>query len=516
MDRSRTMLLRKAAIWSLCWLVLFSQASNAFANVGGANGVAQFDVRTTGSDSNAGCFDPSVTSPGTDYSQQNSPQVAFTDLVIGATNTQLTSAANPFTSAFVGNCIIITAGTGFTTGLYEVVSVSGVTATMDRTVGSAASTGGVGNLGGSLLTPQHAGALINLYATSAGSPTIWLKTGTYSTSSAITSLYVSSQMTNLIGYGSTHGDNGTRPLITTATNSINLIDSTASAKLAVNNVNFSSTAGTPGPAFHAANNGITLSISNAFLTGFGNTIDGDFSVNWNFPELFLNKVEIASSTSYAVWNNNSAVTVITNSYIHGGSTAAVYVGGSNSSSEVTIENTIIANNAGAGFLGTTNSALCQLSVTHSTFFGNSGSDIDISAGFSPPGNAVTCFLGSISNNIFYGNGSGAYGVNAATAALSWTTPAFLSFNNAYGNHATGNTHNFNDASPTTLSANPFTSSGTGDFSLNSTTGGGILLKGLGYPGTFPGGTSTGHLDIGAIQSAGGGGGSSAANSSYAN
>jgi hypothetical protein len=81
----------------------------------------QWDVRTGGSDSNGGGFDPTVSSPGTDYSQQNSPQVAFTDLVIGATTTHLTSALNPFTSLHVGNLVNIPSGlTGFTAGIYEV------------------------------------------------------------------------------------------------------------------------------------------------------------------------------------------------------------------------------------------------------------------------------------------------------------------------------------------------------------------------------------------------------------
>jgi hypothetical protein len=47
---------------------------------------------------------------------------------------------------------------------------------------------------------------------------------------------------------------------------------------------------------------------------------------------------------------------------------------------------------------------------------------------------------------------------------------------------------------------------SGDYLLNSAVGGGAALKGAGLPGMFPGGTSTGALDIGAVQSASGGGG----------
>src|SRR6516225_9792456 len=113
-----------------------------------------FDVRTTGSDNNGGGFDSGVASPGTDYSQQDSAQIAYTDLVIGSTGNenQLTSAANPFGSTSPGNVINISGGTGFQTGLYRILSVSGSTATMDQGVGTANSTGGTGNLGGAFAT----------------------------------------------------------------------------------------------------------------------------------------------------------------------------------------------------------------------------------------------------------------------------------------------------------------------------------------------------------------------------
>src|SRR5204862_226565 len=81
---------------------------------GGRPAALVWEVRTTGAGTNAGAFDPSVTSPGTDYSQQDAAQITYTDLVIGGTTTQLTSAANPFTSAHVGNTINVTGGTGFT------------------------------------------------------------------------------------------------------------------------------------------------------------------------------------------------------------------------------------------------------------------------------------------------------------------------------------------------------------------------------------------------------------------
>jgi hypothetical protein len=47
----------------------------------------------------------------------------------------------------------------------------------------------------------------------------------------------------------------------------------------------------------------------------------------------------------------------------------------------------------------------------------------------------------------------------------------------------------------------FTNAAGGDFSLNSTTGGGALARAAGTPGAYPAGTTTGHADIGAAQHA---------------
>jgi len=57
--------------------------------------------------------------------------------------------------------------------------------------------------------------------------------------------------------------------------------------------------------------------------------------------------------------------------------------------------------------------------------------------------------------------------------------------------------------PIALSANPFTDTANGDFTLNSEAGGGALLKGTGIPTTLPIIEGTNNLDVGVFQSAGG-------------
>lgn len=128
---------------------------------------------STGNANNGGGFDPTSGTPGTDYSQQDAPRVAFTDLVIDAvTNTNCTSILTPFTADMVGNVINILSGTGFTVQRVQIISITAGVATMDKSLGTTSSVGGTGNLGGALVSIN----LMNSSLPVAGN-TIWIKKG---------------------------------------------------------------------------------------------------------------------------------------------------------------------------------------------------------------------------------------------------------------------------------------------------------------------------------------------------
>lgn len=113
-----------------------------------------------------------------DYTRSTAAAFARTDLVI-ATTTTLTSAAIPFSKIEVGNHIHVTAGTGFTVGWYEIVSVTGVTATVDRVCGTLASTGGTGKVGGALSLGSSDDAVFELMLGGATVfPRMFIKGGT--------------------------------------------------------------------------------------------------------------------------------------------------------------------------------------------------------------------------------------------------------------------------------------------------------------------------------------------------
>lgn len=98
--------------------------------------------------------------------------------------------------------------------------------------------------------------------------------------------------------------------------------------------------------------------------------------------------------------------------------------------------------------------------------------------------ATTSYAGAFLNNIISNNTSGA----------SWTTEQKTNhwdYNNWYGN--TGDVSNVTKGN-NALAVDPqFTNAAGGDFSI------GTNLKAAGFPGAFPGGLSTGYLDVGAVQ-----------------
>lgn len=103
---------------------------------------------------NIGFSGPGSITPNTDmtyyvYQSMSINTTSYSDLLIdGTTNTKVTSAAHPFTSAMVGNSINVLNGPGFIVQTVNILSVTGVTATVNTSLGTLGSGSGVGVLGG--------------------------------------------------------------------------------------------------------------------------------------------------------------------------------------------------------------------------------------------------------------------------------------------------------------------------------------------------------------------------------
>lgn len=128
-----------------------------------ANRDTNWYIRSGGNELNGGGFDSYVSGAGTNYADQDSPQLSLTDLATASASASVTSATGGFTSAMVGNVIRIASGTNFTADYYVIVTYTSSTAvTLDRTCSTAAASGGVCRVGG-------AHAHIKSYSTSSGS-----------------------------------------------------------------------------------------------------------------------------------------------------------------------------------------------------------------------------------------------------------------------------------------------------------------------------------------------------------
>ena len=466
------------------FLLVLLLAPNGWAAISAAT---VWELRTLGNASNGGGFVAGAS--GVDRSQSNTPFCTATDLVL-VTATTATSVACPFGATSVGNLIQQTAGTNFTLGFYQVVSVAGVTATLDRAAGTMGATGGTFALGGAIVSPVVAAA--NLVSGN----TVYMKAdGTYTTtaSAVINATSSLSTGTKFIGYNATRTDEG-QATWTTATNSISLIAFTDNG-VSIENLILSSTAAARGVGIAITSRPSGATIYNCKLTGFFNAIQS-FSETRN---LSIIKTEVASSTGDGIITSLTAQignVYLQDSYIHNNGDSGVVFNGYNGA--MTVVRTISASNATDGFRvggqndDTGNQAIYLLSSASVS----NGSD-----GFEYNNNGLNGKIVFVAtDSIFYGNTG--FGVKSSSV------PGFQSENyNGFGANGTDRQNITAGVQDVALSADPFVNKAAGNYALNATAGGGAALKGVGFPGVSLYGT--GSLDIGALQSAGGGGGGSA-------
>lgn len=461
----------------------------------------KWNVQTDGADTNGGAYVPGTTGTTTDYSVfanknasgcsscgSSTVDLSTTDAVANGTTT-ITSATANF-SAAKGNIVYFSGGSGSITGVWrQVVSVTNsTTIVLDASIAS--STGMTMNIGGALLTPTQ--ALANVVA----SNKIYIKAGTYTKTTTLTVATgggASAGPLVIEGYGSTQGDLGTKPLLTTATNSIHIFTLQASYVVFCN-LALSSTAGTRGDGVRT--NAATRDFIwfNAMkFSGFARAINFDHSPVWFVDNVVITDSEFDTNV-LGITSTHGSVCI--NCYFHGNSTAAISAPGTSSTDhfELVIGCTFYNNAVDWN----------QASIGSVIFIGNNFAS-STGAESVLPSNTNNNVMGFVArNNIWYG--AAGYGINNTNA-----TPNNLGFvsatskGNAYGSNASGNQNWV--ANDITLSADPWTGRTSADYTLNATAGGGADLKGAGFPGV--GLVGTGYADVGAVQSQGTGGGGGA-------
>ena len=485
--------------------VLFVWGNALELGYGAIDANTVWEVRpTVGNDTNGG---GSVSgAAGTDYSTNNNKNasacsncgsstvnLSVTDLVTAGTATIVSATAN-FSAAIVGNIVLISGGTGsITADWYQAVTfTNSTTIVVDRATGLTAGTGATINIGGAL----NSFTQLNTNMSPVQGNAAWVKaTGTVSLASPFTFNFNGSaagQYVFIQGYTSTRGDNG---MVTISPS-----------------VNFST-------SFMLTNSTFGITFANFIMDCNGNTARG---YNFNlFGQRVLN-VTIQNCTGdlaflFSAAGNQCVQCTVINQAGSDATLGAYYflatsevciwcvaVGGTGPGAGFFWATTqgpgvffsIAANNAGDGFSLLANQSTG--SCIGCDAYGNAGDGFKF-RGTSSAGN----FL--LMDSIAYGNTG--FGLNLSTGAPGYTGTRQFDYN-GYGNNTAGNLNNLTAGShDVTLSANPFTNGAGNNFALNSTAGGGAALKGVGFPGALNTG-GTGHLDIGALQSAGGGGGSS--------
>lgn len=481
-------------VWLLCL--------NLFA--AGTQGV-YWEVRTGGNDLNGGGYNAGVStacsSPGTDWSQQDSPHVTFDGVTITASTSGTSNVLTingGYTVATTDKCnaLTIASGTNFTAGTYIIIAVNAGANqwTLDANVSSGAGSGMVGRMGGGFVTLAQATAQWN----SAGADVIWVQTGTYSVTTATVPAGVNSngQMTMISGYGATHGDTG-RATLTTATNSATILNFSGTARyVTIQQLDFTHTAGTRGKCLSVDGNIFQ------FLT-YKVSFDGCSEPIWGSPDpQVIDTVEIKNSTATGITVgaiHTAKGVIVRNSYIHDNASAGLYVEGPQQGATIAISNSIFARNTWGFRIQSTN--FTNLLLTSNAYVEQ------VNDGIITPGNAP--FLIAARNNIFYGNGTGGtgYGWNSSGGTLR----NFINEHNAYGSNVTGATANIQTSTTDIALAacNPFVST-TNDFSLSAC--GLTALGGVGSPGTIPG-AGTGFSSVGPLPPLNAGA-ASGGNSSY--
>ena len=121
---------------------------------------------------------------------------------------------------------------------------------------------------------------------------------------------------------------------------------------------------------------------------------------------------------------------------------------------------------------------------------------------------VNIVSGEVNGHLIAGNiitDNGGYGINCANARED---ASFLITGNAFRGNTSGEGNNVTiDSTNITLTADPYTSESTDDYTLNNTAGGGALLRNTALPDTWPGLGTTNYRDVGPMQiapAAGGG------------
>lgn len=423
-----------------------------------------WEGRTTGSDTQcSGGFNPAR--GGVDYTQQDTAQATGTATSSGTT---LTATTGIFTSQMLGNTVT----NGTTT--FEITAFTSSTVV---TVDAAPSwTGQTIYVGGACASPGK------ICASATAGNIIYLKSGTYTLTSTSNNVsggrftlatLATGRQTSLIGYQTTRGDLGTKPIIKADGVITTFTICTTGTWNYIDNIEFD-----------------------------GNSRSGSAGISLGNGEVI--RCRFKNFTAGAIKGGSAYDSKATDCYATGCTTTVVFAV---STRYCVAENNTVTAFASAGG-GTGGAHQFSYSIN------NTGASTD---GFSATNNR-TDYLGCVAYGSgrygFTGSGN-SYNIYTNCVGYGNTTKDFImssSINIANYRQCACGSAGFDSSILTankenciTLSADPFVNAAGGNFALNSTAGGGAALKALAFPLTFPGISTSNYADIGAAQAIAAGG-----------
>lgn len=446
------------------------------------NATAVWEVRNGGSDTQCGGgFDAAISGAGTDYSQQSAAQATGT---VTSSTTTVTATTGIFTSAMVGN--VITDGTTYK-------FITGFTSSTVVTVDSAPSwTGATIYVGGALATPGKAAGLRVLgntvYIKYNASPFV-ITTSSSNVAAGIINITYNGSDTVLdywIGYDTT------RTIKNMDTNKPTIQIDSGGGVSSVTVFRYAS-----------ASTVHNLLVRNIIIDGNLKTAIKGFSTASANAGNWFHQCEAINCTNSGFAPENGSMLI--GCVAAGCSTQPAF---DLSTQSVFLFGCIARNNTITGFSWSVNSGCALVNCISYSNSGGSSDGFAIGAG-GVGGKMTNCTAYNNGRDGFRFSGSnirGAVGINCLSVSnagygFNDTGSPVVSYNCAGYNNTSGNENAITQSfSFVTLTADPFVDAPNGNFALNNASGGGALLRQLGFPGTFPDGTTTGYTDIGAVQS----------------
>lgn len=455
-----------------------------------------FELRPDGSTLNGMGFDAAF--GGTDYSQQTAAQISVADGVTNGTTT-VTSATANFTAALVGNGINIASDS-----LYQITAVTNsTTITVDRVTanggaGRSMKVGGAGSISTHGFDPVF-------YGVDAGKKT-WIR-GTNASGAAtaynptVTALTTTAGSTASIpttyeGYSTTRGDGGRAEIANAAMNSFTVNGFNVVKNLYLN----SAAAGWTGPVFIVSTGQNYFENIKSLNTPGAGGVAGQHQINSAgnvFRNCLFDGGSIASNADGILNDSGNGNTYIFCEFKNSGvaGTGAVWLTSGNGHN---FEGCLFWNNRGTCLR---TNGLVDGVVIRGCIFWSTLSDTAPHLGSAIEIIGADGLTGWIIQNSIFGNNA-AYDVShtfsdvsTSAGAKEWLKAAWEC--NWFLTNGTGRYFQLpSNPNDTSLTVDPFVSSSTGNFTLNSTAGGGALISSSPCVTSFIDGFNTANLIAG--------------------